>query len=251
MRPLPRPLTSTSSGGCPLGRRAEDGAERPRLRRRHLHAGYRERLPRRRAGHRRLGPRRDGGPGPGPPRRVLGAQADPSRRAPADHPARDRGEGTSSWCTPRAAAKPCGRSRVAADDRRRAVLGDDEVLDAGALGARHRGPLLAPGRAADADGHRVGEGRAERRALHRPGTARRRCTRNEPGRPSSSGGAWARARSSPRGRSVGSGVASGPVRVVLDPRELAGIPGRRGAGRPDDRSRLGAGAEAGRGGRHR
>ena len=52
-------------------------------------------------------------------------------------------------------------------DRLRFCLTDADVLDLA-------GPLQPPGRAASPDGHRVGEGRSGRRALHRAGTARDR-----------------------------------------------------------------------------
>ena len=54
---------------------------------------------------------------------------------------------------------------------RRAVLGDDDVLTAGPVGARDRGPLLRAGGTPYSDGYRVGPGRPRRRAVHPPGPA--------------------------------------------------------------------------------
>ena len=75
-----------------LGRRAADGAQRPRRRRRDVHDRHRERLRRRRLHHLELRPRRDGGAGRRQSRRVLrpqaGAAATASRRSSAGTSAR-------------------------------------------------------------------------------------------------------------------------------------------------------------------
>ena len=67
--------------GRAVGRRDEDGALRPGVERRHLHARHRVRLPRRRVHHRRLRPGRERRAGQGRSRRVLRPQADLPRRA--------------------------------------------------------------------------------------------------------------------------------------------------------------------------
>ena len=61
---------------CALGRRDEDGALRPGVERRDLHARYRVRLSRRGVRHRRLWAGRERRAGQGRPRRVLRPQAD-------------------------------------------------------------------------------------------------------------------------------------------------------------------------------
>ena len=57
------------------------------------------------------------------------------------------------------------RADLAAPSARPSCSSDDEILDARPLGGRHRGALRLP------DGHGMGEGRRDRRAVHRPGAA--------------------------------------------------------------------------------
>ena len=54
-------------------------------------------------------------------------------------------------------------------DRNRFCLSDEDVLELGRCRRHHRGPLRPT------DGHRVGEGRPRRQALHRPGPTRDGC----------------------------------------------------------------------------
>ena len=58
-----------------------------------------------------------------------------------------------------------------ADDRERFCISDAEVLTLADYAHAHRGSLLPPRRRTPADGHRMGQGRPRRRALHRPGAA--------------------------------------------------------------------------------
>ena len=60
----------------------------------------------------------------------------------------------------------CALSRPSA---RRFCLDRWRGAGTGGLCDPHRGPLLEAGRSADADGHRMGQGRPGRQALHRPG----------------------------------------------------------------------------------
>ena len=235
-----------------LGRRAEDGAQRPRLGRRHLHARHRERLPRRRADHRRVGPGRDGGPGPGQPRRVLGPQADPRATASGRSSGARSATRRSSWSTRRAAASRCARCGCPADDRaRRGARATTRCCSwrAGRCAIEDhysRGPD-APRRWTSSGRRTAG---AASSSSSRPGPRRSTPSGTRPTlelyrRAGEGQGAGDRARAS------GSGVGVGPVRVIRPSSELASLPGRRGARRADDRPRLGAGAQARRRGRHR
>ena len=88
--------------------------------------------------------------------------------------------------------------------------------DAGPLGLPDRGPLQRQARPADADGHRMGQGRPHRRAVHRAGAARDRPVAEA---------AATRSRSTASKRGAGAGHAAGasarrsaggPVRVIKD-----------------------------------
>ena len=158
-----------------VGRRAEDGALRPRERRRHLHARPRDRASRRRPRHRRAA-----------------ASGRASCRAGSSP--------TSSSCTRRrcgrASRRSCGRSserRRSASSTTRAATSRCRTSASPMPIARasrsttttcsrsprwavaDRGALLERARRRHADGHRVGQGRRERRALHRAGSARDRA----------------------------------------------------------------------------
>ena len=67
------------------------------------------------------------------------------------------------------------RSEPTPAERARAVLSDGRRrADAGPVGLPDRGALLGARRAPAADGHRMGEGRRDRRAVHRAGASRDR-----------------------------------------------------------------------------
>ena len=88
------------------------------------------------------------------------------------------------------------------------------------LGLPDRGALQRAAGPADPDGHGVGQGRADRRALHRPGrgrkrsSRRRRRTRSRPIELKSSG------RAIVRGRSVGEQIGRGRACVIKDAHDL-------------------------------
>ncbi len=122
-----------------------------------------------------VGARRDRGAGRGEPGRVLRLQARAARRQARDRAPQARRQGASRWSTP-----PAGSGR-AGHDRRRAAGGPPAFLPqrrrsrgARAPGAPHRGALRL------ADGHRVGQGRRQRRDLHPAGAPGDRA---EPRRP--------------------------------------------------------------------
>ena len=192
----------------------EDGAERPRVGRRHLHARHRERLPRRRADHRRLGPRRDRGARAASARTSSGST---SRRC-VTGTARSCGARSrrrrSSWCTPKAAgtrSARCGcRRRIA----RGAVLSDDEVLTlarwALAIEDHYSGQA---GRPTPMDIEWARDGRTGELFIVQ---ARPETVHSQRAHPTLE--LWRRrgeGKPLVTGRSVGSGVASGPVRVIL------------------------------------
>ncbi len=230
-----------------LGRGAADGAQRRRRRRRDVHDRHRERLHRRRLHHLELRPRRDRGPGRRQSRRVLRPQAGAAARQAGDHPPQ-----------PRLQADPHGL-RLGRGAARARQAGDDP-------GHRHRAaqPLLAERRRRDragplrrgdrealrpGDGHRVGQGRRRRQALHPPGAA---GDGEEPGR------RQGRAALRPQGHGHGARHRPGDRPEDRHRPGPAGRLGRRhgpGAGRRrarhrHDRPELGAGDEARRGDRH-
>ena len=147
------------------------------------------------------------------------------------------------------AGRRAATRRACADRRRRSaprfVLDDDEVLAARPLGGDDRAPLR------QADGHRVGQGRRQRRAVHRPGAARDR-----PGPPRGRRAADLRADEQgracwPTALAVGDAIAAGPACALRERRGDRPLRGRRRAGHRDHRPRLGADHEAGGGDRHR
>ena len=118
------------------------------------------------------------------------------------------------------------------------------------MGGAGRGALLAAARHADADGHRMGEGRPQRRAVSRAGAARDRPRAARPDGPGAlpprraRASCWSRAEASARRLARGLPASS-------DQRRIWSNCSRRGARHRDDRSRLGAGDEARGGGGHR
>ena len=123
---------------------------------------------RRRLHHLELRPRRDGGAGRRESRRVLRAQADAARRQAGDHPPQPRLQADQDGVRHR---RGQGRERQArcstVDTAHRAaqpLFADRRRRDrTAALRADHRAALRP------ADGHRVGQGRRRRQALHPAG----------------------------------------------------------------------------------
>ena len=149
-----------------VGRRPADGPQRPRRRGCDVHARHRVGLRPGGVHHGVVRPGRDGRAGRGQPRRVLRLQAEP-RGGPAGDPSQDRrGQGDPDDIRRRAEGRRFdadgsgrrSRSPSLLDHRRRGVR-------ARALRGRHR-EALRP-----ADGHRVGQGRRRRQALHPAGAA--------------------------------------------------------------------------------
>ena len=116
-------------------------------------------------------------------------------------------------------------------------LTDDEVTELAQHALQHRGALRPP------DGHRVGQGRCRRSALHPAGSPETVKSRQ-------SGSTLRRFRMDERGpvlvegRAIGQKIGAGAVRVLAFGRRHARLPGGRGARRRHDRPRLGAGDEA-------
>ena len=169
---------------------------------------------------------------------------------PADPPEEARHEGVQAGLR---------RGRHAADAQRPGVGRRPRTLravgrrhpDAGALGGAGRGALLAAARHADADGHRMGQGRPHRRAVSRAGAARKPSTRSETRWCSSASSSRRAASVLAKGRSVGEKIGQGPARVIRSVGRSGATAAGRGARHRDDRPRLGAGHEARGGGRHR
>ena len=166
---LPRAQGLRARRRRPLGRDPADGALRRRLGRRDVHDRHRERLSRRRLHHLELRARRDGGAGGGQSRRVLRPQAGAAARQAGDHPAQ-----------PRLQADPHGLRLGRRAARERQAGGDPGHRDRAAqpLFAERRGrhrarPLRPRDREAlrPGDGHRMGQGRPRRQALHPAGPA--------------------------------------------------------------------------------
>ena len=230
-----------------LGRRAEDGAQRPRRRPGVIftldtETGFRDVV------------LITGACGLG--ETVVQGRVDPdefwvhkptlARGLPADRAARASATRQSKLVYATAAAP----ARVVERACRRATARgscstDDEVLSSRAGRVRSRSTTRERAGHADADGHRVGQGRPHRRALHRPGPARdgalarRDAPTLELYRLRGQGPAARRA-----ARASASRIGAGPVRV--DPLGR-GAGGRSSDGEvlvaADDRSRLGAGHE--------
>ena len=160
---LPRAPRLQARGRVPVRRRAADGALRRRLLRRAVHARHRVGLPRRGVHHLQLRPGRDGRAGRGQSGRVLRLQADPAQGKPAilrrslgakQHAHGVFGRSPASACASRTRRPTCAT---------RFSISDDDVHELAQAGAGHREALRPP------DGHRVGEGRRQRQALHRAG----------------------------------------------------------------------------------
>ena len=163
---LPAGQGLRSPEGRAVDRRAEDGALRPRRRRRHVLDRHRDRLRQGRADQRRLGPGRERRAGRGRSRRVPGLQAAAvatprwrrsSRRSCGEKAQQD---------DLRERRRPSDAQRADLEGRARRVRAERRGdPDARALGLRDRGALRLP------DGHGMGEGRRDRRAVHRAGAA--------------------------------------------------------------------------------
>ena len=177
-------------------------------------------LPRRRADHIGLRPGRERRPGRGRPRRVLRAQADatagPSRRSCG------RSSGTKELKLVYDAATHGARQRAEPpeDDRARCSLTDDDVLTLARWAVVIEEHYSA--RRGDADGHRVGQGRRDRRAVHRAGPARDRASRSaghelERYAPDEPRHGVLRRRAGRSGEAIG----AGPVASIATRREMA------------------------------
>ncbi len=195
-----------------VGRRAAHGALRPGSGRRDVHHRHRVRLQGRGLHHLELRPGRDGGAGRGEPGRVLRAQAHAEERQVSDHPAQPGQQADPHGVRQRAGAR-CRRAPGAHRGHR---AGAAQPLFAQRCRRDRTVALCADHRAAlrPSDGHRVGQGRPGRQALHPAGPAR---DGEEPGR--------------------GQGRAALPPH--RRPREERGA-GRRPRHRPEDRHRPGA-----------
>ncbi len=109
---------------------------------------------------------------------------------------------------------------VAAGDRDAVRAGRRGNPHAGSLGLRHRGPLQPRARKRHADGHRMGQGRPHAASCSSSRLVPRRYTR---GRTSTSLEQYRlreRGRILATGRSVGSKIATGPVRVIPNAADL-------------------------------
>ena len=159
-----------------LRRRAADGALRRRRLRRDVHDGHRVRLRRRGLHHLRVRPRRGRRPGRGEPRRVLRLQAGPARRAARRSSSAAWATRRPRWSTP--TTPTVGRTTEFVDvepaERRAAQPHRRRGGGAGPARAGHRGALRPP------DGHRVGQGRRRRRALHPAGAPGDRAVARRP-----------------------------------------------------------------------
>ena len=123
------------------------------------------------------------------------------------------------------------RADLQARSGRRFVL-NDRRSSAGALGVGDRGALRLP------DGHGMGQGRRERRALHRPGAAGDRAVAARGGRPQVVPADRARARLLTTGLSIGGAIVAGRVCLIEDAarhRQVRrrGDPGHRTSTDPD------------------
>ena len=141
---LPRRQGLRPPRGGALGRRAEDGALRPRRRGRHVHARHRDRLPRRGPHQRRLGPGRERRAGRGRSRTSTRSSSRCSTTRGSCRSSRRRSAArSSSWSTPAAAARAPRTVDTTQRERRqlRAVRRRDPA--AGPLGGRRRGSTTA------------------------------------------------------------------------------------------------------------
>ena len=123
--------------------------------------------------HRGLGARRNGGPGPGQPRRVLGVTSRRSSRASRRSCAASRGDKAVELVYGDGDGQTVPERRSSEAERTRARPERRRGADSSRAGrSRIEQHYSAARRAPRADGHRVGQGRTERTALHRPGAAR-------------------------------------------------------------------------------
>ena len=136
-----------------------------------------------------------------------GIQADP-----AEDPRAPRSSSSSTTRAAAAASRPCRWRRPIARALR--ARPTSEILTLGPLGVRDRRPLQPRPRHAHADGHRVGQGRPHRRAVHRPGAARKPCMRAAEVHALEQYRLRERGRVLVTGRSIGGKIAAGPVRVI-------------------------------------
>ena len=161
--PLPgRPRLRPLQGGA-VGRRHAHGAQRPRLAPGVMftldtESGFRDVV------FVDLGvrPGRERRPGGRRPRRVLRAQADLPPGPPGRAPASAWAPRPRRWCS---ATSGPANVPTAEDDQRRFSITDDEVLALAGQAHADRGALRPT------DGHRVGQGRRRRTAVHRAGPA--------------------------------------------------------------------------------
>ena len=150
--------------GGALDRRAAHGALRRRRLRRHVLHRHGDRLRQGRADQRRLGARRERRAGRRRSRRIPGVQAAARQQeALADHREEARREGDQDDLRERRHADPQRADLEGRARRLRAVRRGDP--GAGALGGDDREALRLP------DGHGMGQGRRDRRNLHRAGAA--------------------------------------------------------------------------------
>ena len=247
---LPRAQGLRAQRRGAVGRRAAHGALRPGLGRRDVHHRHRVRLQGRGLHHRRLRPGRDGGAGRRQPGRVLRAQADAARRQVPDHPPQPGQQADPHGVRQRGRAQ--GQRPAGAHRRHRARAAQPLCAQrcrrdrAVALCADHRAALRP------ADGHRMGQGRPGRQAVHPAGAAR---DGEEPGRgqgraalpahrrPRQERGAGRRPRHRPEDRHR-------PGAADPQPGRDGARAARRRARHRHDRPELGAGDEARRGHRH-
>ncbi len=147
-----------------LGRRAAHGSLRSWRGGRDVHDRHRERLRGRGVHHLELRTRRDGGAGRGEPGRVLCPQARAARGQAADHSPQSGLEAGQDGV--RVGGRE-GQQRQAREDSRHCAR-TAQSLFAHRCRRRRTGDLRVDHRAAlrPGDGHRVGQGRRRRQALH-------------------------------------------------------------------------------------
>ena len=129
-----------------------------------------------------------------------------------------------------------------AADRARFCLSDDDVLTLARWACLDRRALFDARGPSAADGHRMGEGRRDRRAVHRAGASRDGAFREvaHARRPRSIASPANPGAPLVRGQAVGERIGAGRVRVVRDVSALATVQAGRSARRRDDRSRTGS-----------
>ena len=149
------------------------------------------------------------------------------------------------------AARPRATCRHRREDQVRFCIADDDVLALADAAIEIEDHYSRKAGAADADGHRMGQGRRGRPALHRAGASRDRRIATAASA-SSMNIAWqARREVRVSGRAVGGRIAAGKVaRRSSDVGAARRVPAGRGARGRHDHARLGHGDESSRRGRH-